>query len=84
MHHMVVEDVFNFSTGPISNISDKAHSYETTGTYHTQTILKALEHTITEHSLDAQGNVSGTTTKTLTGTDYSGQEVTIKLWFTCE
>lgn len=84
MHHMVVEDVFNFSTGPISSIADKGHAFETTGTYHTQTILKALEHTITEHSLDAQGNVSGTTTKTLTGTDYSGQEVTIKLWFTCE
>lgn len=83
-HHMVVEDVFNFSTGPISSIADKGHAFETTGTYHTQTILKALEHTITEHSLDAQGNVSGTTTKTLTGTDYSGQEVTIKLWFTCE
>ena len=84
MHHMVVEDVFNFITGPISNISDKAHSYETTGTYHTQSTLKKLEHTITDFSLESNGTVTETMTKTLTGTDYPAQDVKVTLWFTCE
>src|SRR5690554_6849066 len=84
MHHMVVEDVFNFITGPISNISDKAHSYETTGTYHTQSTLKKLEHTITDYSLESNGTVTETMTKTLTGTDYPAQDVKVTLWFTCE
>jgi Leucine-rich repeat (LRR) protein len=82
-HHIVLEDVLDFSTGIISDVVGKAHAFETNSTEHTQGILKTLEHSITETELAVDGQILGTTSKSLVGSDFSADGIIINLWFNC-
>jgi hypothetical protein len=82
-HHIVLEDVLDFSTGIISDVVGKAHAFETNSTEHTQGILKTLEHSITETELAVDGQILGTTSKSLVGSDLSADGIIINLWFNC-
>ncbi|HZH72420.1 MAG TPA: hypothetical protein VFD91_08015, partial [Mariniphaga sp.] len=76
---LVVKNIFDLELKEVS-VTDKALVFETTNTQHTLRVLEELSSTIKESTLDEKGNLIDTSTRNLTGTDFSNDNVTINIW----
>ena len=82
---LTLNDVLNFEEIEyIGAVANRAYQYETTGSEHTQYVLEKIAHTEKVTNLDVNGNVTDTSTRNYTHTDFSGENVKILLQFNYE
>ncbi len=82
---LIVKDVLNFEQIKYEGaVRGKAYEYETTGTEHTQYVLEKIAHTEKVTNLDVDGNVTDTSIRNYTHTDFSSENVKIVLQFNYE
>jgi Leucine-rich repeat (LRR) protein len=79
--HIVLRDVFFFDTSDYGDVIGETHKFATIGTTDTKNTLVKMSHSFTKTEFDKTGEVINTSSGNYINTDFSGNDVTITLYF---